>query len=69
MYCVATKSTHYYFVKDKNIAISTYSDDKLISPNDKVAWEFEKVFKYSSPSRVMFKVNKVIKKVDNKKDK
>lgn len=37
MYCVATKSTHYYFVKDKNIAISTYSDDKLISPNDKVA--------------------------------
>lgn len=69
MYCVATKSTHYYFVKDKNIAISKYSDDKLISPNDKVAREFEKVFKYSSPSRVMFKANKVIKKVDNKKDK
>ena len=36
MYCLVGDSAKYYFVKDKNIVVSTYRNDKLISKADKL---------------------------------
>lgn len=65
MYCLAGNSVTYYFVKDKNAAVSIYGNDKLISPNDEIVQVFDEEFEDSKSSSVMFKVNETIKKEDN----
>lgn len=65
MYCMAGNSATYYFVKDKNAAVSTYGNDKLISPNDEIIQLFDEEIEESKSSSVMFKVNETIKKKTN----
>lgn len=65
MYCMAGNSTTYYFVKDKNIAVSTYGNDKLTSSNDEIIQGFDEKFEDSKSSSVMFKADRIIRKEDN----
>lgn len=64
MYCMAGNSATYYFVKDKNAAVSTYGNDKLISQNDEIIQLFDEKFEDSKSSSVMFKANRSIRKED-----
>ncbi|CDI61395.1 hypothetical protein LANSK_19070 [Lactobacillus amylovorus subsp. amylovorus] len=64
MYCMAGNSATYCFVKDKNVAVSTYGNDKLISPNDELVQVFNEKFEDSKSSSVMFKANMIIRKED-----
>ena len=64
IYCMAGNSATYYFVKDKNAAVSTYGNDKLISQNDEIIQLFDEKFEDSKSSSVMFKANRSIRKED-----
>lgn len=64
IYCMAGNSATYYFVKDKNAAVSTHGNDKLISQNDEIIQLFDEKFEDSKSSSVMFKANRSIRKED-----
>lgn len=48
------KNTHYYFVKDRNTAVSTYGDDELVSPDDKIVQDFDEMFDDKKASGIKF---------------
>lgn len=62
MRCKSGQSVEYYFVKNKNTAISTTGDDQMILSTDQVAKDFDEAFLGSHPSALFSKMDKTIKK-------
>lgn len=62
MRCKSGQSVKYYFVKNKNNAISATGDDQMISSTDQVVKDFDEAFLGSHPSALFSKMNKTIKK-------
>lgn len=62
MRCKSGQSVKYYFVKNKNNAISATGDDQMILSTDQVVKDFDEVFLGSHPSALFSKMNKTIKK-------
>lgn len=46
MRCKKSHGTFYYFIKNKNTAVSTYGDDKLISTGNIIVQDFNEMFNY-----------------------
>lgn len=67
MSCESGKSAHYYFVKDKNTAISTTGDDKLISSNEQPIKGYDPKFVLLQASKHTYKLDRYISR-ENKKD-
>lgn len=62
MRCKSGQSVKYYFVKNKNTAISTTGDDQMILSTDQVVKDFDEEFLGSHPSALFSKMDKTIKK-------
>ena len=62
MRCKSGQSVKYYFVKNKNNAISATGDDQMILSTDQVVKDFDEAFLGSHPSALFSKMNKTIKK-------
>lgn len=62
MRCKSGQSVEYYFVKNKNTAISTTGDDQMILSTDQVVKDFDDAFLGSHPSALFSKMDKTIKK-------
>lgn len=62
MRCKSGQSVEYYFVKNKNTAISTTGDDQMILSTDQVVKDFDEEFLGSHPSALFSKMDKTIKK-------
>ena len=62
MRCKSGQSVKYYFVKNKNNAISATGDDQMILSTDQVVKDFDEAFLGSHPSALFYKMNKTIKK-------
>ena len=62
MRCKSGQSVKYYFVKNKNTAISTTGDDQMILSTDQVVKDFDEAFSGSHPSALFSKMDKTIKK-------
>lgn len=60
MSCESGKSAHYYFVRDKNTAISTTGDDKMISSNEQPIKGYDPEFVLSQSSKYTYKLDRDI---------
>lgn len=67
MSCESGRGAQYYFVKDKNTAISTTGDDKLISSNEQPIKGYDPKFVLSQASKHIYKLDRDISG-ENKKD-